>query len=249
MTGIASQITSLTIVYSTVYSKRRSKKTPKPGVTGPLWGVFNGDRWIPRPWVSNAENVSIWWRHYEFSKLQLPDIETVECDVRDWDATRRLVEGLGDIHLLVNNAGVAGIEDALTATPESFDKYVDQSIWQVQPNSLGPLLLTWFNFNQARISNYFHHKVCDKITCPKLQEWINNFIPHATGMGSFIHAGIKLNPYQWKEPQESLLTVNLTWKYHINHTSVKIAKCVIFYHIPMVHQWMQFSVQRYNAME
>ena len=30
----------------------------------PLWGEFNGDRWIPAQRASNAENVSIWWRHH-----------------------------------------------------------------------------------------------------------------------------------------------------------------------------------------
>ena len=44
MTTIASQITSLTVVYSTVYSEGRSKKTSKLRVTG----LCVGDRWIPR---------------------------------------------------------------------------------------------------------------------------------------------------------------------------------------------------------
>ena len=48
MDAMASQITSLTIVYSTVYSRRRSKKTSKLRVTGLLCGEFTGDRWIPR---------------------------------------------------------------------------------------------------------------------------------------------------------------------------------------------------------
>ena len=30
----------------------------------PLCGEFTGDRWIPRKRASNAENVSIWWRHH-----------------------------------------------------------------------------------------------------------------------------------------------------------------------------------------
>ena len=38
MSAMASQITSLTIVYSTVYSRRRSKKTSKLRVTGPCGG-------------------------------------------------------------------------------------------------------------------------------------------------------------------------------------------------------------------
>ena len=30
----------------------------------PLWGEFTGARWIPSQRGSNAENVSIWWRHH-----------------------------------------------------------------------------------------------------------------------------------------------------------------------------------------
>ena len=60
MGAIASQITSLTIVYS----RWRSKKTPKPRATGlcagnsPVTGEFPAQR------ASNAENVPIWWRHH-----------------------------------------------------------------------------------------------------------------------------------------------------------------------------------------
>ena len=53
--AIASQITSLTIVYSAVYSGT-DKKHQSFG-HWPLWGELSGDRW------SNAENVSICWRH------------------------------------------------------------------------------------------------------------------------------------------------------------------------------------------
>ena len=61
MGSMASEITSLTIVYSTVYS---SKKTSKLRVTGlceensPVTGEYPAQR------ASNAENVSIWWRQY-----------------------------------------------------------------------------------------------------------------------------------------------------------------------------------------
>ena len=64
MMAMVSQITSLTIVYSTVYSRTRSRKTSKLRVTGlceenlPLTGEFPAQR------ASNAENVSIWWRHH-----------------------------------------------------------------------------------------------------------------------------------------------------------------------------------------
>ena len=64
MDTMASQITSLTIVYSNVYSRRRSKKISKLRVTGlceansPVTGEFPTQR------ASNGENVSIWWHHH-----------------------------------------------------------------------------------------------------------------------------------------------------------------------------------------
>ena len=64
MSAMSSQITSLRIVYSSVYSMRRSRKTSKDRVTGfcegntPVTGEF------PAQSASNAENVSIWWRHH-----------------------------------------------------------------------------------------------------------------------------------------------------------------------------------------
>ena len=65
MSAIASKITSLTIVYSTVYSHiKENIKAPRHW---PLWGKFTGDRWIPIQRASNAENVSIWWRHHVLS--------------------------------------------------------------------------------------------------------------------------------------------------------------------------------------
>ena len=32
----------------------------------PWWGEFTGDLWIPAQRASNAENVSIWWRHHVY---------------------------------------------------------------------------------------------------------------------------------------------------------------------------------------
>ena len=53
----ASQITSFAIVYSIVYSRadQRKHQTPRHW---PLCGEF------PAQMASNAENVSIWWRHH-----------------------------------------------------------------------------------------------------------------------------------------------------------------------------------------
>ena len=60
MSAMAPQITSLTIIYATVYSRHRSKETKKLRVAGlcegnsPVTGEFPAQR------ASKAENVSIW---------------------------------------------------------------------------------------------------------------------------------------------------------------------------------------------
>ena len=60
---IASQITSLTVVYSVVYSgaHQRNIKAPRHW---PLCGEFTGTGEFPAQRASYAENVSIWWRHH-----------------------------------------------------------------------------------------------------------------------------------------------------------------------------------------
>ena len=75
MGAMASQITSLTIVCSALYLGEnrlfspRSKKTSKLRVTGfcvgnsPVTGEFPAQR------ASNAENVSVWWRHNALNVL------------------------------------------------------------------------------------------------------------------------------------------------------------------------------------
>ena len=44
--------------------RRRSKKTTKPQVTGLCAGNSPGTGEFPAQMASNAENVSIWWRHH-----------------------------------------------------------------------------------------------------------------------------------------------------------------------------------------
>ena len=57
--AMASQITRLMIVYSTVYSQIEVNiKAPRHG---PLCGEFTGE--FPAQMASYAENVSIWWRY------------------------------------------------------------------------------------------------------------------------------------------------------------------------------------------
>ena len=99
MGAMASQITSLTIIYSTVYSRRRTKKTSKLRVTGlcvgnsPVTGEFrrtkgqwrgkcfhlmmsswiDNDR-IPSQMASNVELVSMSWSNYAVSTTLVDSI-------------------------------------------------------------------------------------------------------------------------------------------------------------------------------
>ena len=60
---MASLITSITIVYSTLLFKRRSEKISKLPVAG--FGNSQGTSELPAQMASNTENVFIWWRHHE----------------------------------------------------------------------------------------------------------------------------------------------------------------------------------------
>ena len=64
MVAMASQITGVSIVYSNPLFKCRSKKTSKPRVTGLCEGTSPGTGEFPAQRASNAERVSIWWRHH-----------------------------------------------------------------------------------------------------------------------------------------------------------------------------------------
>ena len=64
MSAMVSQITGVSIVCSTVYFfRRRSKKASKLRVTSLCAGNSLATNEFPAQKASNAENVSIWWRH------------------------------------------------------------------------------------------------------------------------------------------------------------------------------------------
>ena len=83
VSAMASQIASLMIVYSFVYSGTEQRKHQKLRVTGlckensPVTGEF------PAQKVSNAENVSIWWRHRDAGDNNNPYVQNSrkECEV------------------------------------------------------------------------------------------------------------------------------------------------------------------------
>ena len=65
MGAMASQITSLTIIYSNVHSGADQRKYQSSASLVFVWGIH---QW-PAQWASNAENVSIWWHHHVFTHL------------------------------------------------------------------------------------------------------------------------------------------------------------------------------------
>ena len=64
MDPAASQITSLTIVYSTIYSDADQIKHQNSVSLAFYAGNPPGTGEFPAQMASNAENVSIWWRNH-----------------------------------------------------------------------------------------------------------------------------------------------------------------------------------------
>ena len=62
MRAMVSQITSVSVVYSTVFFQAQIKENSKAPRRQPLWGEVTGEFRAQR--ASNAENVSIWWRRH-----------------------------------------------------------------------------------------------------------------------------------------------------------------------------------------
>ena len=74
MGAIASQITSLAIVYSTIYSGWDQRKHQSSALLALVGGIHRTGE-FPAQMASNAENVSIWWRHHgSLSPLTAPDV-------------------------------------------------------------------------------------------------------------------------------------------------------------------------------
>ena len=61
-------------------------------------------------------------------KAECPSVETVTCDLTDWEATRAAVEALGPVHCLVNNAGVIIRQPFLEVTPDAIDNTFDVNL-------------------------------------------------------------------------------------------------------------------------
>ena len=75
MSEMASEITSLTLVYSTVCSGPDQTKHQSSASLAFVRGIHRGPVNSPVQRTSNAENISIWWRHHE-------DINACFCNDR-----------------------------------------------------------------------------------------------------------------------------------------------------------------------
>ena len=90
MSTMASQITSLTIVYSTVYSGADQSSASLAFCVGnsPFTGVFPAQR------ASGAENVSIWWRHhvqFHIHAFEIFHTPCYQCTLMNWVGVKDLV--------------------------------------------------------------------------------------------------------------------------------------------------------------
>ena len=78
MTTMASQITSLTVVYSTIYSDADQRKRQNSASLA-LCGEFIGTGEFPAQRASYAEYVSIWWRHHVWRWLHHKQAFPASC--------------------------------------------------------------------------------------------------------------------------------------------------------------------------
>ena len=92
MSAMASQITSRTIAYSTVYLSA-DKKTSKLRVTGHCAGDSPGTGEFPAQRASNAGNFSTWWRHH--------GRESLVCYVKDVSRQNQFGWDIKCIHVFV----------------------------------------------------------------------------------------------------------------------------------------------------
>ncbi|KAF0294326.1 L-xylulose reductase [Amphibalanus amphitrite] len=69
--------------------------------------------------------------HLDTLKTECPSVETVACDLSDWEATRKAVEALGPVDCLVNNAGTNTLNKFLDVTPSEFDDVMNVNLKSV----------------------------------------------------------------------------------------------------------------------
>ena len=192
MSAMESQITTLAIVYSTVYSWRRSKKTSKLRVTG-LAGNSPVTSELPAQRASNAENVSLRWRHHDaIGPITIRPIEETPGGIIFSISTIESV-WWQDARIFYHDNALKNIVCKIAAILFK-PKCVNQS---ASRQELKTLIIAW-------ISDYGYYKGWGEIIYPfpnfsgcavEVWDWISNLSYSLPSMWSLIHAGIKVNPY------------------------------------------------------
>ena len=82
MSAMASQITSLTSVYSTVYSRRRSKKHRNSAWLAFVRGIHRWPVYSPHKGPVTRKMFFIWWRHHnKNANIRLCSIKSVRDEL------------------------------------------------------------------------------------------------------------------------------------------------------------------------
>ena len=105
---MASQITSLLIVYLTVYKGTDQRKYQSSASLAFFYGEFTVTGESPAQSASNAENVSIWWHHHV-----LPDPLYVELIWRKANIYRKV----SNIRLTLEGNKIVDHSDVVGASP------------------------------------------------------------------------------------------------------------------------------------
>ncbi|CAG7682020.1 unnamed protein product, partial [Allacma fusca] len=61
-------------------------------------------------------------------KQSLPKVNTVQCDVSKWTDTKTIVQSIGPVDHLVNNAGIGKKHSLLKITEEDFNQIFDINV-------------------------------------------------------------------------------------------------------------------------
>ena len=93
MSATVSQITKPMIVYSTVYSGADQRRHQSSASLAFVKGIHRWPVNSPAQSASNAENVSIWWRHHEVDiyLIDTSNWQASEIHYSDWPISSKTV--------------------------------------------------------------------------------------------------------------------------------------------------------------
>ena len=170
--------------------RRRSKKTSKLRVTGLCAGNSPGTGEFPTQMASNAENVSIWWRHHDIKNWEnwsrSPHHWSL-CIMTSWHGSVFHIDGplcgesSGDSWSPFTNGQQMRTIDDFLINPNKLllkqsssriwsapnkTSVSQEPIWQQTPSIPRGLLVTWINYKPTMDNNVIYYLVCNENICP-----------------------------------------------------------------------------------